>query len=188
MCFVPHMSWTKCFKKKKIPAVISKCLAFQPALCWAGLNHLIYAQSRIPFVSHFQPFCPQPSDKTMFLSISTRNSSIMEIKGTRERMGGATDPGCRDGGSSGNEAGVRLLRHTAYHICTLSLWHLPNKIFLQSYPGETLQFMCEGQKNKLTNLYILNTWVFVISSLYERFVDGKGRKGNKKHLLKENFS
>lgn len=78
--------------------MISKGLAFQPASCWAGLNHLIYAQSRIPFVSHFQPFCPQPSDKTMFLSISNRNSSIMEIKGTRERMGGETDPGRRDRG------------------------------------------------------------------------------------------
>jgi len=35
--------------------------------------------------------------KTVFLSISTRKSSIMDIKGTGERVGGETDPQCRDG-------------------------------------------------------------------------------------------
>lgn len=52
----------------------------------------------------------QPSDKTMFLSISTRNSNVMEAKGTREReQVGKETPGAGEEGSRGSEAGVRPL-------------------------------------------------------------------------------
>lgn len=93
-------------------------------------------------------------------------------------MGWETDPGQGQRERRGGQGTLCITLHNPCDICQAKLSYIP---ILERH----WQFVVRTNK---INFYILNTGVFVISSLCKRSVNGEGRKEETKHLLKEVFS